>query len=291
MSDRSHEPHSVDLGAWIDEVAADPAKHSQRQITTIILNAVALVDNFRSSLVLKGGALLAIAHGSQRQTSDLDFTARADPDEFAGAFIEQMNRGLERARARLGYVQWLCRVQGKLKLQPRNFAANNFPAIGTRIAYARSGSRDEKSLYAGTCTHVIDVEISFREPIIETEEVTLLASNATIEVYSINEVIAEKLRAYLQQEIRNRRRRQDIYDIAYLLERDGDSIDRAVVLNALREKCFSRSVPVDRARLDDPALIERAKSEWKTIGLEVGELPPFEQCFATVRTFYCALPW
>jgi predicted nucleotidyltransferase component of viral defense system len=291
MSESPSEPTAIDLKTWIDQAVNDPTKHHQRQITAIILNAISLVDSFRGNLVLKGGTLLAIAHGSQRQTSDIDFTARADPEAFAVNFIDVMNRGLDRARARLGYTQWRCRIQGKLNLQPRNFSADSFPAIETKIAYALAGSRDERHLDAGTCTHVLEMEITFREPMIETEEITLLASNATIEVYSINEVIAEKFRAYLQQTIRRRRRRQDIYDIAYLIRHEGEDIDHSLVHQALLEKCAARNVPVDPGRLDDPDLMARAKAEWNTMTLEVGELPPFEECFAVVRELYHSLPW
>src|SRR5450756_595000 len=187
MPESKPEPPPIDFRAWIEAANTDQTKRSQRQVTAIILNAIALVDSFRGSLVFKGGALLAIAHGSQRQTSDLDFSARADPEMFAATFIEEMNRGLDRSRAQLGYTQWRCRVQGKLRLQPKNFSADNFPAVEANIAYARVGSRDEGHLGAGTCTHVIEVEFSFREPILETENLHLIASDSRIEVYSVNE--------------------------------------------------------------------------------------------------------
>jgi hypothetical protein len=292
MSDNNIKSTPIDLNDWIEEISADRAKHQQRQITVIILNAVALVEAFRGCLVLKGGMLLAIAHGSQRQTSDLDFSARADPEAFAARFVEEMNRGLDRARAQLGYAQWRCRVQGKIKLQPRGFATANFPAIAARISYARAGSIDEKHLLTDQCTNVIDIEISFHEPIIETEELRLLAGNAEIEVYSVNEVIAEKFRAFLQQGIRNRRRRQDIYDIAFLVDQHGnDGIDRSLILHALREKCAARDVPLDPTRIDDTDLIARARSEWHTMEFELGELPPFEDCYASARALFLSLPW
>lgn len=294
MSDPAQEPALLDLRPWIDQAGTDAFLRDQRQVMAITLNAVALVPAFRGRLVFKGGALLAVAHGSPRLTRDLDFTARTDdPEEFAADFAAEMDRGLDRARARLGYAQWRCRVQGKLKRQPRNFAADRFPSLGARIGYARAGNKDEAQLAAGNCTKVIDVEISFREPVIETEEIRLVAGNGLIETYSLNEVIAEKLRAYLQQGIRNRRRRQDIYDVAHLVRQHADDggIDRATVLRALLEKCAARDVPVRRDLINDPELVERARSEWATMGLEIGPLPPFDECFAVVREFYLSLPW
>lgn len=292
MSDEIAEPSPIDLHAWIDEVSVDPVRRNQRQITAIILNATALVNSFRGNLVLKGGMLLAIAHGSRRQTSDIDFSARGDPEAFAEKFVEEMNRGLDRARARLGYVQWRCRVQGKIKLRPKSFAFATGPAVEARIGYARVGSPDEKHLLNDQCTNVIDIEISFREPIIETEELHLLAGNTEIEVYSVNELIAEKFRAFFQQKARNRQRRQDIYDIAFLIDRYGkEEIDRTLLLHALREKCAARGVPLDPSRIDDLDLIARARSQWHTMEVEIGELPSFEDCHAAARALFLSLPW
>jgi len=286
------EPPIINLVDWIAEAGSDRIKRAQREVTAIILNAVASEEDLRANLVLKGGTLLAVAHGSSRQTTDIDFTSKADPEEFAAAFPERMNRALDRARARLGYVNWRCRVQGKLDRQPRNFAADSFPSVAARIAYARAGTPSEKRLDAGHCSDIIEMEISFREPLVETQEVKLLAGNTRLEVYSVNEVLAEKFRAYLQQGIRNRRRRQDIYDIAFLIQQHGDAeIDREKVMTSLREKCAARSVPLGIDLIDDPDLIERARSQWETMALEVGTLPSFKECFDVARSFYRSLPW
>jgi len=292
MSDQVHEPSLIDLKSWVAEAANDRIRRAQREVTEIILNAVALEKSLQANLVLKGGTLLAVVHGSARQTSDIDFTSKADPEEFIENLADRMDVALDRARARLGHVHLRCRVQGKLRLQPRNFAADSFPSVAMNIAYARAGSSSEKRLEAGQCTDIIPVEISFREPMIEVQEVTLVAANARLEVYSLNEVLAEKFRAYLQQGVRNRRRRQDIYDVAFLIGHHGEAeIDRKKVMQALREKCESRSVPLGLDLIDNPDLIDRAKSEWQTMALEVGFLPPFEECFGVARDFYRSLPW
>ncbi len=294
MSDTAAEPPPLDLRAWVAEMQGTPTTHAQRQIIAIILNAVAMVDAFRGSLVLKGGTLMAIAHGSRRQTIDLDFTARGAPEHFAQTFVTEMNRGLDRARARLGYAQWRCRVQGtpRRKPRPQNFATADGPALEARIAYARTGSRDITHLEAGTCTHVIPIEVSFREPLIDTIDARLLAGGPILQVYSVNELLAEKFRAYLQQALRDRVRRQDIYDIAFLLEAHGETgIDRQLVMRALVEKCRARGVVLAPDGLDDPELQRRAKLEWPQIALEIGELPSFDSCFAIARRFWRSLPW
>lgn len=197
MRDAAAEPTELKLRAWIDAARGNTTTHDQRQIITIILNAVALIETFRTTLVLKGGNLLAIANGDPRQTVDLDFTARGDPTLFAETFGANMNQGLDRARARLGYAQWRCRVQGVVRKRPRPelFATATGPALEANIAYARVNSRDMPHLIADTCTHTIPIEISFREPMIDITPVRLEPGGNRIEVYSVNELLAEKYRA------------------------------------------------------------------------------------------------
>ena len=40
-----------------------------------------------------------------------------------------------------------------------------------------------------------------------------------------------------------------------------------------------------------PEVRERAAREWNTMGLELGEVPPFDECYAAARAFYRELPW
>jgi predicted nucleotidyltransferase component of viral defense system len=117
-------------------------------------------------------------------------------------------------------------------------------------------------------------------------------SGTKIDAYSIHEMVAEKLRAFLQQEMRNRPRRQDIYDLAHLVRRFAlDPEERGTVLDILRKKCAIRMIDPSIESIDDPKLIARAKSEWDSMRLETGDLPEFDACHAVVRAFYRSLPW
>ncbi len=77
--------------------------------------------------------------------------------------------------------------------------------------------------------------------------------------------MAEKLRALLQQPIRNRHRRQDLLDIAIILQAHPD-FDRAAVANFLCRKVGERNVPVSRAAFRDPDIAARVSQEYA--GLE-----------------------
>lgn len=289
---------TLDLGRWIDLAGPDKVNRRRRQVAEITLHAIALERRLGQSLVLKGGSLLAIAYGSARFTSDLDFTARdfsADAPELLRALLDP---ALLRAAAALGYADLHCRVQTvKLKPRPAMFAGADAPALKVTIGSVGGGLSERRSLEAGMASDVLELDISYREPLVSIEEVPLLgrvdsaAAPHTILVYSLAEIVAEKLRAYLQQAERDRGRRQDIYDLAYLVGEHGASLDRAAILAALRTKAHARGIEPEPGMIDDPDCIARARRNWDTLRAEIGRIPEFEACFAVVREFYLSLPW
>jgi hypothetical protein len=106
-------------------------------------------------------------------------------------------------------------------------------------------------------TRVIRVEIGLNEPICAAEMVAL-DDERHLHVCTIEDIVAEKLRALLQQPIRNRYRRQDLLGIAVILRR-GPELDRARVADYLRRKAAARNVPVSRAAFRRPEVAERAR--------------------------------
>ena len=72
----------VDVRAWVESARADPQLFRDRQVTEIVLAAIGLSASLHQSLILKGGALMALAFGSRRVTGDVDFSATVQPDGF-----------------------------------------------------------------------------------------------------------------------------------------------------------------------------------------------------------------
>lgn len=96
----------------------------------------------------------------------------------------------------------------------------------------------------------------------------------------------------LQQKVRNRNRRQDVYDLNRLIEENEFSDRaRAAILEAFMEKCRTREIEPDAHSLEDPEIRKRSETEWDTMELEIGALPDFEDCYGRVSAFYRALPW
>ena len=65
----------INLTRWVDAARADPQEHRRRQVVDIVLFAISRARELREHLYLKGGALMALAYGSPRSTTDVDFTS------------------------------------------------------------------------------------------------------------------------------------------------------------------------------------------------------------------------
>jgi predicted nucleotidyltransferase component of viral defense system len=72
-----------------------------------------------------------------------------------------------------------------------------------------------------------------------------------VQVCALEDILAEKLRALLQQPIRHRNRRQDVYDIARMTRIHNDLLDRRKIGDYLMRKAAARNVPVHRQAFDD----------------------------------------
>ena len=284
----------IDTLKWVNRARADEETHRQRQVTDIILHAIARVLELNEKLCLKGGVLMGLAYDSPRQTSDIDFSfaTAARPDKnTADTFRNLLNTALPHASAKLGYPDLVVRVQSVEGLPANRYPDADFPALKLKIAYAKRGSPQEIMLGEGTASNTISLDISFNEKI---SKVQLLETDQgeILKAYSLNDLIAEKYRAILQQSIRNRYRRQDVYDLDILI-RNPDLNDeaKAMILTTFIEKCELRNIKPTQDSIDVPEIKKRSGSEWSTLELEIGNVPDFDACFERVATFYRQLPW
>lgn len=237
---------------------------------------------------------MAVVYQSPRNTADIDFTTDlAASPELSSGLHDALSKELPRTAARLGFPDLVLQVQ-TVKERPKPFktADIQFPALYVTIAYAKRGSRAERHILNGQGQHVIELEVSFNEPVHAIEVVRFGANGSSFSAYALPDLIAEKFRALLQQLTRNRYRRQDVYDIAYLADRfPPDEGEKAAILEAFRDKCAARDIIPMIESLSNPDVSVRARSEWGTLRQEIGELPDFDECFAKVETLYRSLPW
>lgn len=293
MPDNEIEIIDIDVRQWVEAARADPKLYRDRQVAEIVLSAIGITPTLKTSLVLKGGTLMALAFRSERVTGDVDFSATVQPEGFDDLLKDELDAALPTAAVKLGYLDLVCRVQGvKRRPRPDNFEGADFPALEVKIGFAQRGTPQETALAEGRAARTLLMEVSFRDQVYAFQELHLTGPDVAVQAFTLNELIAEKLRALLQQPIRRRNRRQDVYDIAYLLSSNAcDDNARSVILSTLIEKCRTRGIDPTPESLDHPEVRERAAREWDTLRLEVANLPPFNEKFALVAEFYRALPW
>ena len=283
----------VDVRAWVEASRADTTRYRDRQVTEIVLTAIGLAPSLHANLVLKGGAAMALAFKSARVTGDVDFTSMVEPAELAEKLTPELNELLPKTAIKLGYLDLLCQVQS-VKKMPRaeNFEDHDFPALRVRIGSAKRGTAEAARLAEGKASRVLDVEISFRDHVYTFQELNLMGAGVAVRAFTIHELVAEKFRALLQQPVRKRNRRQDVYDIAFLIDdHDFSDDDKATILATLIEKCRSRSIDAKQDSMDNPEIKQRAQADWDTLALEIGDLPPFDERFVLMRNLYVSLPW
>jgi predicted nucleotidyltransferase component of viral defense system len=266
---------------------------NERQAAEITLNAIAMTAPLNEKLVLKGGILMGLAYNSPRQTADIDLSAVLEAKEN----VDEVIRGLldsafPRAAAKLGYADLILQVHS-VRRQPNHIEIEDaqFPALKLKVAFAQRGTRQEQAMLAGRAPGIIDLDISFNEPLRQIQVLELTGGQELL-AYGIVDLIAEKYRAMLQQVERNRNRRQDVYDLDRLItEHELPAEVCAQILEVFHEKCRSRHIEPAASSLQNPEIKTRSGANWQTLELELGEVPPFEECFERVRIFYESLPW
>ena len=109
-------------------------------------------------------------------------------------------------------------------------------------------------------------------------------------------MIAEEFRSILQQEVRNRNRRQDVYDLYYLISKYSTGIEseKIIVLQELKDKSIGKGIDdyININGLDREDIISRSKQGYSDIKEEIsGELPDFDIAYNKINEYFKELPW
>lgn len=282
------------IAEWVEKARADPATYLERQATEVFLSTLGSIEPYKHQMFLKGGILMGVAYQSPRNTGDIDLSTIADPHE---GIAEEIQKALDAAFpgvcAALGYPDLMCRVQShKYFPKGEKFPKYQGPAIKLMIGYARRGSPQEKHFQKGMSITALEVDISFKEPIGAIQILVFEDTAQKVHAYGLLALMAEKFRALLQQEKRDKYRRQDVYDLHSLCRRfslDEDELRQLLMM--LRQTCAARGIDPNRDSLEEPKIVARAMADWHTLELEVGEVPDFDDCFRVANALYKSLPW
>lgn len=276
-----------DLTTWVDNCPENQKEF--RQAIHIILNAISNDIDLKKSMVMKGGLLMAIRYKSGRFTKDLDFSSslsrkELNEDEIQGSLEQSLAREVAESEYDLD-----CRVQ-KCKVNPPDENAT-FPNIELSIGYAYIGSAKHRRLQKLQSPTIVEIDFNLNEPILGME-ILEIGEGTQIIAYKLCDLVAEKLRSLLQQEVRNRYRRQDTYDLRLLIELGISEATKRNILHSLIEKARARNIEPSPKSLSRNEVKRRAERNYHTLEDEVeGELPDFNESFSIVETFYQSLPW
>ena len=278
------------ITSWVE---ADPEHLTFRQAVHTVLTAISGTPYLQTSMIMKGGVLLALGYNSQRYTQDIDFSTSLKLAGFNCAeFRKRMDEGLVYAIEDLGYGLD-CRIQGIEQKPSREDAT--FPTIITKVGYAYKGEANaHKRLMAGQSTRIIKLDYSLNEPV-GTVDFFELEEGNVIRTYGIVELIAEKFRALLQQQERKRVRGQDLYDLYHIFTTCplvDNQIIKAQVLQRLIEKSSDRNLSISSESMSDPSIMKRTQEGYDKLYSDIeGELLPFDVIYESIERSFRALPW
>jgi predicted nucleotidyltransferase component of viral defense system len=281
----------INIEKWID----DSPKNLQlsRQAVHVILKAISGDSDLRAGMIIKGGTLLGIRYGSDRYTTDIDFsTGKKLSDINLDNFEDSFNEALDVSEATLNYGL-KCQVQS-YKIQPN--PQGTFPTIKIKIAYCmRTNESHMRRLKEKNAPLVISIDYSFNEQSYNTEILELGDDSDGIKAYGICDLLAEKIRSVLQQVARERNREQDIYDINFLLTTIGDfsNDEKYKILDSLLHKSEGRDIDefLNKDGILDPEIKRRSGERYLDLKDTVNELPDFEESYKKIVDFFQSLPW
>lgn len=256
-----------------------------------LLVGVARVESLRGALVFKGETALKKCYfGDYRFSEDLDFSSVGDVP--TGDAMEQAVREACDAAAQLldEYAPVELACERYTEKQPHPGGQEAF-TIRARFPWQRQPHTrvmietavDEKVLKPVQNRKIIH---EYGEPL-----------DAQVQVYALEEIVAEKLRAILQHIERfeergwSRSRARDYYDLWRVLGAYKGQMDLSGFASFLREKCAVRGVTFKGSEdfFDDTMLayVEKTWDQW--LGPLVPGLPSFQTVIHDLRPQVTAL--
>ena len=250
-----------------------------------ILAGVGQVPVLRDTLVFKGGTALKKCYfGDYRFSEDLDFSGLdgLPRGEALQAAVREAGEAAVRLLDEYAPLELVCERYEEREPHPRGQEA--FTLRARLPWHSRPQIR-------------VMIEITVDEPVLwPTEKRQVLHDyeeplEAALQVYALEETVAEKLRAILQQADMlasrgwSRSRARDYYDLWRVLGTYRERMDFTGFVPLLRQKCAVRGVGFEGP--DDffqGAMLAEVERTWgRSLGLLVPGLPAFETVVEGLR--------
>ncbi len=244
-----------------------------------VLGGIAQHQILAHSLIFKGGtALKKIFFGDYRFSEDLDFSAINAP---IGDVLEKcLNEAAQLTKKLLNnYGPFDIQLKRYPERAPHPKGQDAFNVL-VKFPW-----------HSETSVCRIKLEITHDEPVILPPIYQVILHeydekiDGTIACYSIEEIIAEKLRALLQTHQKlitrgwNRPRARDYYDLWCIFKKYSTTVNNNQLMVILNKKCIHRNVSYQHVEdFFTPELTKEAHSHWQaTLNVLVRELPECKQ--------------
>lgn len=251
-----------------------------------LLAGIAAVPLLRESLVFKGGTCLRKAYfPGYRFSEDLDYTSRSP--WRCDALLDAFREAGDQMKAQLlayGPFEVIVAEERHREQHPRGQCV-----FRVRVQFPWTRNPD--------CS--LKVEVSAQEPLLAgpverrlIHEFPGESLNVTVAAYRLEEIAAEKLRAFLQsrQHLRDRgwlrNRPRDLYDLWYLRQQQDLPVDWREVRKLLPAKAAAYGITYSGPEdLLDERVLQGLQRDWHAqLANFVIDLPPFEQALAAVHS-------
>lgn len=251
----------------------DPGIVEKDYVLSKALMALSQDEQVQQSLLFKGGTALKKCYFPQwRFSEDLDFTGRVllKPKEIKAIFqatVESATRLFGVPMRVVEYSQY-----------PK--AGDNLTSAQLKLGY------DGPLRKASGQKNNIRVDIAFDESIITSSNSRLVHRDYTddlearLPVYTLEEIVAEKLRSILQ-----RGKSRDYYDVWILLKLYKKDIVIHEMLDILQKKCAFKGIafPVVEDLFAPDRITEAAQFWERGLAHQVDNLPQFESVVSELR--------
>lgn len=250
-----------------------------------ILSAMAADEALGQQLVFKGGACLKKCYfGCYRFSEDLDFTKL--PGALKGAALEDaLKTACKRAETSLSRV-------GDVKLECSRYVEKEAHPHGQEAFTIRG-----KMPWHSSPTTRVKIEITQGEEVLVPPQARPLLHEygdeleGEILTYALEEIVAEKLRAILQQVANGyvrgwiRPRPRDYYDLWRILTTYPSLLDTPNFVALLRQKCAAKEVAfVGPESFFPEIMIREVEKNWSNwMRPLVGELSSWSQVFQELQ--------
>lgn len=248
-----------------------------------ILNAMYLFSDISDNFVFKGGTCLRKNYFEDyRFSEDLDFTLLDKGFAVDESFFEKIIKLAEKnsgAKYHLKYIK-----QQIHKDIPQGYEI-------TILYWGAFHKPNQALLPVNRWQTKIKLDISFSEKVFLKPEKRHIIHpysdseviNSTVQVYPLNEIVAEKLRSLMQ-----RNRPRDIYDLFYLSEIIGQE-NHANILRLLKEKSNSKNIDCcNFADFVNQKKYRNNKRAWESslaYHLPKGQLADYDIAFSKAEQF------